>query len=198
MNRSITLVLLVAMSLTIASNGCKKDDSPVSNTAAKADQIFPLKIGNQWILQVTNYDRYGNPYHSELDTVTILCDTMIQSEQWFVGYGIRTNRSDGLYDYQPASAEQASLQFKFPTSVNASYTYRGTQVRVLGISDTISVSAGKYVCYHYRTGIDTVSYTDSYYAPNVGLIKSESFNQGGYPGVFYRYLHYNLVSAIIK
>jgi hypothetical protein len=150
-----------------------------------------LRVGNQWVKQTTNFDSAGAVVYTQQDTIRILRDTTIQNERWYIGYGILTNRTEGLYDYQPGSSSPASLKFKYPVSAPTSYFYRGIMVKVLSTTDTVSVQAGTFTCHLYRTGIDSVSYFDDYYSPGIGLIKHESFNPLKAGGV-YKYLEYEL------
>jgi hypothetical protein len=180
----------------LTSINCKKNSNPTDNMNSNTTQIFPLSIGNQWIIQVTNYDTTGNVVYSKNDTIKILRDTIIQSEKWFIGYGIITNRDDGLYDYQVGSSNEIVLKYKYPSSTNSIYTYRGTQIRVLSIADSVSVQAGGFVCYRYREGVDTISYNDWYLSPNVGLVKADFYNPLS-GGRVYKYLSYSLIKHVL-
>jgi hypothetical protein len=142
-------------------------------------------------VQTTNFDSTGAVVYTQEDTIRIFRDTTIQNEKWYIGYGILTNRTDGLYDYQPGSASPASLKYKYPALAASSYQYRGSMVKVLSITDTISVQAGTFVCHLYRTGLDSVSYFDDYYSRGIGLIKREAFNPLA-SGAVYKYLEYEL------
>jgi hypothetical protein len=191
------LILGIAIFLILGITSCKKNSNPVDNSNNPATTIFPLSVGNEWIVQVINFDTTGSIYYTDLDTIRILRDTTIQSEKWYMGYGIITNRSDGLYDFEAGTTNEMSLVYKFPATVNYEYTYRGTPMIVLGISDTVSVFAGNYVCYHYREGITGVSYTDRYYAPNIGFVKADCYNPLASGGV-YKYLSYSLIKVVLK
>ena len=181
----------------LAPISCKKNSNPTDNMNINATQIFPLSIGNQWIIQVTNYDTSGNVVYSKNDTIKILRDTTIQSEKWFIGYGIITNRDDGLYDYQVGSSNEIVLKYKFPSSISSVYTYRGTPIRVLSITDSVSVQAGTFICYRYREGVDNISYNDWYLSPNVGLVKADFYNPLS-GGRTYKYLSYSLIKHVLK
>jgi len=185
------------VSFILTSISCNKEENPIDNPNNISKQIFPLNVGNQWIVQIINYDTTGSVYYTKIDTINILRDTTIQSEKWFIGYGTMSNRSDGLYDFQLGSSNEISLRYKFPATVNYTYMYRGSESKVLSISDSVSVQAGNYICYHYRVGIDSVSYTDWYLSPNVGLVKKDSYNPLP-SGRVYKYLSYNLIKAVIK
>ena len=190
-------IFVIMFLLSLSAISCKKDNNPINNTDINPNKIFPLSVGNQWIVQVTNYDTTGAVHYTQIDTITILRDTTIQSEKWFIGYGIMTNRNDGLYDYQASTSSVISLRYKFPTTVNSNYLYRGSQTKVISISDSITVQAGNYICYHYRVGFDGISYSDEYFSPNVGLIKIDAYNPLS-GGRVYKYLSYSLIKAIIK
>jgi len=187
-----SLIYLSLFIVLFLLEACDKNN--VSNPVAPPDpsnSIFPLRVGNRWTVQTTNYDTTGAVVYTQEDSIRILRDTTIQNERWYVGYGILTNRVDGLYDYQPGSSSPASLKFKYPVSAPFSYLYRGVTAKVLSTTDTVSVQAGTFICHLYRTGIDSVSYFDDYYSTGVGLIKRESFNPLAAGGV-YKYLEYEL------
>ena len=176
---------------------CEKEDS--STGPLPIDQsttIFPLTVGNTWVVDITNYDSTGAVLYTNRSSIQILRDTTIESELWYIGYGILTNRTDGLYDYQAGATSPVSLRYRYPAASGSIYPYRGVTVKLLSIDDTVTVRAGTYVCYRYRTGIDSVTYTDEYFARGVGLIKSESFNPYSSRGV-YEYLNYELVSVTL-
>ena len=191
------LILSIVFLLMLGLTSCKKNNNPVDNSNNPTSQIFPLAVGNEWVIQVINYDTTGSIFNTKMDTIKILRDTTIQSEKWFIGFGIITNRSDGLYDLQSGTTNEISLKYKFPATVNSNYTYRGMQTTVLGVSDTVSVFAGNYVCYHYRQGVAGVSYNEWYCALNVGLVKGNYYNQLASGGV-YRYLSYSLIKVVLK
>jgi hypothetical protein len=188
----LSFVFFVMLNLT----SCKKNN-PIESTNNPTTQIFPLVVGNEWIIQVTNYDTNGTIFSQVMDTIKILRDTTIQTEKWFIGFGIKTNRSDGLYDFQAGTSTEASLIYKYPATVNFGYTYRNTPTTVVGISDTVSVFAGNYVCYHYRQEVTNASYSDLYLAPNVGLVKADFYNPLDGGGV-YKYLSYSLIKVVLK
>jgi hypothetical protein len=198
MGRYYFSLLCMAFLIIFASIDCKNNSNPIDNSNNSTSQIIPLNVGNQWMRQITNYDTTGNMYYSKVDTIQVLRDTTIQSEKWwFLGAGIFTNRSDGFYDYESSSPNEISLLFKYPTSTNNTYTYRGTPMKVMSIGDSVSVPAGTFVCYHFRQGVDSVSYSDFYISPNIGTVKEECYNPLS-GGRVYRYLTYILIKADIK
>jgi hypothetical protein len=175
-------------------NGCKKDEG-ITNTIA-VGHIFPLKVGNTWIIQKTNYDTVGNIVYARNDTIRIHGDTLINNEKWYLGYGIVTNRNDGFYDYQEQSASQVSCRYKFPAISGMVSNYRNMTDSIVSISDTVVTMSGKYICYHYKIGIMNWSYGDWYLSPNIGIIKGEFYNTT-VSGKLYKSLQYELVKAII-
>jgi hypothetical protein len=189
--RSVLRLISLALLPLLA---CEENDTTTGTPPIdQSTTIFPLTVGNKWIIDVTNYDSVGAMVYSRRDSIRILRDTTIQQETWYIGYGILTNRTDGLYDYQAGTTSAISQRFRYPAAAGTSYPYRGVTVKILSIAETITVPAGTFVCYRYRTGIDSVAYSDEYLARGVGLVKSESFNPLSSGGV-YRYLTYNLVA----
>jgi len=195
----LSVIVFVILALALVSNqACdKKGVSGPEQPAQPSSMIFPLAVGNWWVIHTTNYDTTGAVYSTRQDTIRILRDTTINNERWFIGYGILTNRVDGLYDYQPGSVSPASLELKYPVSVPNDWVYRGIPMKILAVNDTLTVPAGTFVCHYYRSGYDGITYNDEFYSPEIGLVKRECYNPLAGGGV-YKYLEYELVAYQVQ
>ena len=162
--------------------GCNKNESPTEGLNSSSG-ILPLKIGNKWIMNVTNYDSTGAVSSTSIDTISIISDTTINSEKWYYSdfWGLVTNRSDGLWI---SMFSDQFIFFKFPISANDSYTtVMDIPVKVISVNIQVSVPSGLYTCYQYEMSLpDPISttnslYIDTYLAPGKGLIKYENYQK---------------------
>lgn len=120
--------------------------------------LMPLAVGNWWEYKVIKCDSAYGPcynYREYYDTITIVDDTLITSELWYIDNDgeILTNRSNGLWKILNG---QPQLWIEFP--VDAS---NPTQPKI----KEISVPAGIFMCYEFSYG------GTRYFSPNTGLVK---------------------------
>lgn len=145
--------------------------------------IMPLKIGNQWAYKIRIFNELGAVTDSSYDTVKIASQAIIGKETWYIDNegNVQTNRPDGRW----IRSDYPYLVEKFPARLNEFYRLidTATIVRVRGVDETIIVPAGRYFSYVYQWRRNNFLVADFYFAPNVGMIKSEKYMQSG-PGVF--------------
>lgn len=160
--------------LSIVFSSCKESDNPVQPIVLT--ELLPLKVGNQWTLELAVYDSSNATARMSEITIQVLRDTMIQNDAWFIAnsrnFGILRNSSQGLWlwDSQPA------LFFPFPATVgDSTRPFNAATVRVVSTNEMKTVPFGALLCYHYRVELDDPSglSLDFYYSPGVGYVSYE-------------------------
>jgi hypothetical protein len=158
-------------------SGCTDFGTPIDFTdPSKA--IIPLRIGNQWVNQVAVYDTLGRLVQQFPDTLELKEDTLIDGTRWFLVGKPKfyyASRSDGIWYRSlenPISREY--LLFKFPAWPGERWRVedggRRIDTEVLSTSDILTVPAGKFRCYTYRSGSGKTCV-----APGIGIVYWESF-----------------------
>ncbi|MCX7837782.1 MAG: hypothetical protein N2323_07565 [candidate division WOR-3 bacterium] len=157
------LILVFVPFLFVIS--CKNITEP-----SESQGILPLKVGNYW--------KFINLRTSEEITFRINETKLINNITWYRLDGIfATNKKDGLWIFDEG---HSYLAYKYPARVgdtcNANY-FLTTIVK--SINDTITVPAGKFVCYRYE------SYRNDYpnrplemkewFSPNIGPVRIISY-----------------------
>jgi len=163
--------------------------------------IMPLALGNTWIYIDHGYDSNGHlivPSPSDTllinDTITYGKDVLYIPRDRKIYY---INKADGLwirYDFDSKEIFQA----KYPTKVGDIYRHDSyiltkesspdplgevaADYIVSSTTESVTVPAGTFICYKYNADYyDTASHQlldrfNTFYAPNVGLIKEEDFH----------------------
>jgi len=159
---------------------CSKNDSnPV--TPNSSGGVFPLAVGNKWLLQKYTYDNAsGGMKASSVDTMKIVQDTLIRNEKWFTtGNGsYMTNRTGGTWLYDANTSMQ--LYLKYPAQVDDSYrviqgdsvnSYDTMLVKMLSINQSVTVPAGTFSCMTYQiTYASSKTIRTLQFAPGKGLV----------------------------
>jgi len=145
--------------------------------------LMPLAVGNRWIYRVREYDTDGNPKADYFDMTKIEKTEYRGSAIWYVDNKSRSyvNYYNGLW--RLGIFDDPYLFAQFPGTANIGYlgdpgwAFFNMRERI-NIIDTrlpVTVEAGHYSCYKY------CSYTEDrfefyhYYAPNVGLVMYEVY-----------------------
>lgn len=185
-----TLVLLSALAFAGCKSSTSVGDTPQSGV------IRPLAVGNFWKYQWTNLDRFGDTLMVQHLTESIYTDTLVGTETWYgrtvdsVLFGdFMVNRQDGLYvftDHGPLP-NVISLMYPYPAEVGRYLTHKwdpigftADSIYLKATNVPITTPAGAFHCYQY---IVTMYYNgqatkrDEYYAPNVGLVRSDLHNE---------------------
>ena len=180
--------LLCFLVLALLVAGCSEDNKGTSPTEVK--QVWPLKVGNEWVGENTEVDSAGNVLHMDTIVTAVSKDTLIGSERWYIitvngerdpEVPILTSRSDGLW----AGGPSGSLFFKYPAAVNDTFM-AGNEIAVVeSIHDTVTVPAGTFVCYNYKWPEPSTSdrpYQLRYFSPGIGGIMGVEYHKtdGGY------------------
>lgn len=194
--------LFGAMLILSTIFGCKKDSNPIVSPNP-TPVIMPLEIGNKWVRQFTLYDTSGVPFSSGTDSITVLRDTLISNERYFVlilqgAERVLSNQSEGLSWFLGTFGW--GLQYKYPGLPGDSFYYiGGANVSRITATDTVlTVPAGTYSCYHYSTIINP-SYPihgrlEEYVAPHLGFVQSEWFQSVSASSPLYLYSRIKLMS----
>lgn len=172
-------LLAAIISMTLVFSSC----DPAADRIILDGTIMPLKVGNEWAYRVRIFDESGAVTDSSYDTVKVVREVVINNEIWYVDNdgNVQTNRTDGRW----VRSEVPYLVEKFPSRLNEMYRLIDTVtiVRVRGVDEPVSVPAGRYLSFIYQWMRNGFLVGDFYYAPNVGMIKSEKYMQQG-TGVF--------------
>jgi hypothetical protein len=108
-------ILVLPFLCIIVLSGCSDTSS---NPAENQGEIWPLKVGNQWIYKIHVIDSIGAVERIVLDTTTVIDSKTINNEIWYDIYqdGIvqlkiyLKNRSDGLWVIHK---DESALVYKF-------------------------------------------------------------------------------------
>jgi hypothetical protein len=174
-------ILFTLMTLAaILCVSCNTTNSPTGTI-----EIWPLKIGNMWVVKNTDYDSLGNITRTKSDTMIVLKDTIVKNEKVFIvqsqSYGhvsnvIVLNRSDGFYlvDIRPDTVYYY-LAYKYPAKVGDIYTGLGSNIQIKSINSPITAKPGNFSCYKYfnENQYPNIYFNQTIYvSPGVGLIYS--------------------------
>jgi hypothetical protein len=182
--------LISVFILSLLFTNCKKEDS---NPVIKNDPnntIMNLTIGNDWTYEIVMYDTSGIAYITDTISFSILRDTIIQTEKWYllgnssIALEILTIKNDGLwysfFDPSGNAFVPKSLHAKYPCNVNDTWL-RGdsTRVTVLTKDTLISIYGKSYSCYSYGYQNPKSNIVDMiiYFSPNNGIVKMDNFGK---------------------
>jgi hypothetical protein len=135
-------------------------------------ELMPLAVGNRWRFQIINFENPVVP-DTTYDTIQIVDDTLIQSQQWFMDTDglLLCNRIDGLWRIKPGGQPHLFLRFPgitgqiYPAdpAIGESITIQGTNVYV---STEFNIHPD---CYHYISiSNDPTVRWDYFYDPRLG------------------------------
>jgi len=170
--------------LSLAFIGCNKTVAP-NVEPSPSPRILPLAIGNWWARESTVYDTSGNEVSTQLDTIRVLRDTVMDGKMWFIvfdqmEYFLR-NTDQGLWmGYSGGEA----LEYKFPATVADSFQFatNTNPTTVVSIDSTLTIKAGTFSCYCYFTSLSYPTVRAQwydFYSPTIGFVYTEyyqSFN----------------------
>ncbi len=163
--------------------------------------IMPLAIGNTWIYLDNGYDSNGHLIvPSRLDTLLINDTITYGKDVLYIPQNRKIyyyNKTDGLsirYNFAP----EETLFAKYPAKAGDIFRHdsyiltKESSPDPLGLAaadyivssttESVTVPAGTFICYKYNADYyDTTKHQlldryNTYYAPNVGMIKSEDFH----------------------
>jgi hypothetical protein len=165
---NLTIILFLAFSF----GSCTKEANPVDSYPYP--EILPLKIGNSWTYRVSTFDSAGAVQSIDTLTRTVLRDTMIQAQQWYItSFGIYRNASDGLWSlYYGAPI----LNLKFPSAVSDTFMVTGNTIIIQSTNEPKLTPVGTLSCYDYLMIIPSYGgfQTHIYSSPGNGWVSFES------------------------
>lgn len=148
----IKVILLFSFLLSMISGCSDESTSPSENSG----EIWPLKVGNQWIYKNHIIDSIGAPERVVLDTTTVIEMKVINNESWYKFYqdGIvqfKTyfrNRPDGLW---AINGDESALIYKYPAKVgDVIFENEDEKLEVISVNTSITTPAGTFICYAYK------------------------------------------------
>jgi hypothetical protein len=179
----------------VASLSCGDDDP---TNPWQGGEIYPLAIGNSWTYEVMNFDSLGNVESLDTISASVVRDTVIDGETWYVtegdgeegihiGYCII--RSNGFYSNWP----DEELLYKYPARVGDQYMVEDDTVIVENLDESVTVPAGEFDCVRYS--VHTIFPIRVYQklCPNIGPVAIELYMEKG-SGILYLALRIRLQS----
>ncbi len=164
----------VTTSVTDAA-GNHMDSNYVWSFTTTFGDLMPLAVGYQWRFRIIDYENPVVP-DTTYDTVRIVRDTIIQSEQWFIDDTgvLLVNRDDGLWRMNPGG--QPYLFLKFPGIAGQIYAADPAISESITIQSTSKLISSlipyNHVCYQYiSTSADPTVRWDYYYEPGFGPVQ---------------------------
>jgi hypothetical protein len=167
--------VLVMLTLLFA---CGKDNS---TNPGPATQIMPLKIGNFWTYSRTTFNTNGNIVAFDTLTETIVRDTIINNERWYIALlssgdssrtDLMTNRADGLWGRRH---DEDFIAINYPMTVGDTLSDAGLFMTLESDTSSITVPAGDFTCHNYHLfGYNIDIY--NYYSPGIGQIMLRIFD----------------------
>lgn len=170
--------MIICILLTVSS--CNKEEQKSPNSAQiNTLEIMPLKVGNEWVYKVTDYEVSGQIEDQKEEIWTVVKDTVISNEKVFYtneGFSY-LNRNDGLYTYD--STDSTYTKFvKYPGIVGESFTtFSGERSTIISTNKMVTGPAGTFNCYQYSTIISSLLTEVIYFSPGSGLIKAEAIRK---------------------
>ena len=178
----LLLPLIICILLSCSDNTTNPSD---------AKEIWPLKVGNYWVLKSTSYDKLGNVESEYTDTIIVFKDSLWNSKKIFALKSLNENiffKYDFAY-YQNGS--MYGINFKtdrVDTFLIIKYPGKVGEV-IIGINDTLTITsvnetyktiAGDFICYKY-SGDRNYGYLaelfDMYFSPGIGMVGNELFTK---------------------
>jgi len=186
------LLLAVLIIVVLGCRGKEEEKTPAIDLGQPqriGNIILPLKVGTSWIYHVYAMDTSTQKMRVFLiDTMRVLRDTVIENTRWHEidglqgGHGYAVNWSDGLWFVRPG--DQPFLFAKYPAEAGDEYksVISGVEVttKVVASDQKVTSPAGEFFCYKYAQSVGPDKVTTNYYfAPGVGLIRTEIMDRSG-------------------
>jgi hypothetical protein len=183
--------------------GCGKKD-PLEPTVPE-NNIMPLGVGITWTYDFEVYQPGDpNPFDVLTYYIEILGQTTIDNESWYYTRHLFTDgvnsdstfyyytlRDSGLY-VREGQANPAILKVVYPTTqgtlfngysefIDFLFGFNIVPAEVISTSESATVPQGTYACHHYSFDLDG-AYQHEFYAPNMGLVRSDLLIDNGMGG----------------
>lgn len=177
--------VIIACCLLVLIGSCAKENiNPLAESGIS--EYSQLKVGNQWIYATYYVDRDGTEKFRTNDTVSIVGDTIISGQQYFIeSCSFDGDRCSRLI-YQDENAIKLFPSEEVIFSLDSTLTYRhfetGGSPDTLVITDsrlagksTVLVPAGDFETFEFsgeaKSQVNSsIVYPKSFYASGVGLV----------------------------
>ena len=148
MKRNSQILVIVFLLLSPFENCLICSDS--------AEEILPLKIGNEWVEQICRYNSYGK-VNCHKRITKVIGDTLINSEKFYVlevsdsngkvqSHNYYTYRPDDLYSF---IKNELVMILKYPVSIGEKFKGATDSVKVDSTDVTIQISGNNFKCIQY-------------------------------------------------
>lgn len=176
MKRVVCLLLLIVL-----SSDCSDNDK--SSNPKEAVEIWPLKIGNRWVLEDQLLDSVGNVLQLDTTAILIAKDTTIEGGTWYIATANGSSgemlpgqiRDDGMWGWD---GDSAVLVWKYPATIGDVFIIGFDTVTTVSIDTSITVPAGTFVCINYRWKDNFEPnriYQYHFLSPGVGYVCAEEY-----------------------
>jgi hypothetical protein len=193
MNITSWKILLTLTCLT--QFDCSKHQQPFEPIQSSHEYLVPLAVGNRWTFRVTTYQLDGDTAWTDTIAYLIKSDTIINTDRWFiyaydgVSSGVLYVRNDAS-GYRETNWSNYSYSYPYPANVGDSSTW----YRVASIDTVLSTPLGLLKCYRYQLNWYGML-TNTYFAPHIGLVRSESAGFDSKTSVAFRSQDLDLVGV---
>lgn len=185
--KAFLTTLLLAFSLSMFSS-CKKSNPVETNPvdSSRSNQIWPLQVGNNWVLRYTGLDTSGNILDSRYDTLLVTRDTLMANSTLYEVSGL----FGGLMGYNDSSISYwmgghgvyvTGGGYWYPANVGLWYydNSMGSHCIYVQSTDTaLTVPQGTHSCYEYEyvQRVDSVVLRKDFLSPGVGPVQIEMYD----------------------
>jgi hypothetical protein len=188
------LILTCAIGLFLG--GCKSSTSP-GPSAVTINQLFPLAVGDSWIMQAQSFDSTGKVLSDmTLPYLTIVGTQQFRGQQAYQALlSISTDTLlffiSGTDLFQVSKYNSANpivgQYFRYPMNVGESLSLGdSTNLILRSTNEAVTVLAKPYSAYHYdetvvsgKAPYDTLELSQRYFVPNVGMVLDKEYSRDG-------------------
>ena len=178
------LFLSFIISLLFGSLNCNKSN-PVGNNDPSSE-IIPLKVGNTWVWQITNYDTSGTISSTTSDSLWVSQDTVLNGQKYFLLWEQQKN-SDGTINQSASNYFARNIQSGYSRrdgnqeTVLYNYPYQNGDTTVIASNVSVTVPTGTYNCLEYHIPVGSyfanghlqTLMANFYICPNIGIVKKQ-------------------------
>jgi hypothetical protein len=181
LKNSLLIFALFTIVMTIAN--CNKSNPIATNASG---ELIPLKVGNMWVWQISNYDNTGKVIGTAIDSSWVSQDTIVNGAKYFQvweQYKHLDGTVDQVQNYYLSrnSTSGFSRMDGNQEHVLYNYPFQNGDPTIISSSVLVAVPAGTYDCIEYQTaegsyvidGQVKTLYGKSYISSSVGLVKHE-------------------------
>jgi hypothetical protein len=152
---------------------CDHSTNPITAENSTSTVIMPLKIGNKWIFENTDFDSTGAVVRTYVDTLAIIGEMMVDEQRWFIANEdcIVRNSAEGLCSALLVGGKisNMSLVAKFPGSTGDKWNYGYNMIASSDI--LVNVPYGDFHCFRYEGEMHLEDAPSiSYLAPGIGIL----------------------------